>query len=320
MNIGVIGLGYWGPNILRNINKFNHNLKYICDLDKNLTDKFSKIYNCIPTNDYRTIINDKDIDIVFIITPMSTHYHIAKQCILSKKHIWVEKPLCETYEEACELKTLAEENNVRLFCDHTYIYNPCVNYLKEQIDKHNLNILNIKSERINLGLFKNDHNVNWDLGPHDLSIIFYLLEKYPNNIKSDSFKVLNINQECTSNIILYYDNFQCNISLSWLSPVKKRELSIITDKKMYLWNDINIEKIKIYNKGIKVNETKKHNILVSYFNGDIYIPEIKDLNKESLFLAMEDFFNCIENNNEFKSSMEITINTVKFLEILNKNN
>tara|TARA_B110001469_G_scaffold116749_1_gene122157 strand:+ start:1351 stop:2307 length:957 start_codon:yes stop_codon:yes gene_type:complete len=314
MNIAVIGLGYWGPNILRNINKFNHKLKYICDLDEKLLDKFSKIYNCISTKDYKTIIDDDEIDIVFIITPMNTHYPIAKQSLLKKKHIWVEKPLCKTYEEACELRTLAEENGVRIFCDHTYIYHPCVNYLKKQLEENNYKILNIKSDRVNLGLFKNDHNVIWDLAPHDLSIILYLLGKYPKDIKVNSFSVLNLSQECTSNIILYYDDFQCIINLSWLSPVKKREFSIITDKNMFLWNDIDIEKIKIFNKGITINENEKNDILVSYFNGDIYIPEIKNLNQESLYFAMHDFFECIETNKEFKCSMDITLNTIKLLE------
>jgi predicted dehydrogenase len=318
MNIAVIGLGYWGPNILRNISKFNYKLKYICDLDKQLLDKFSKIYKCTPTQNYKTIINDNEIDIVFIITPMNTHYFLAKECLLKKKHIWVEKPLCKTYEEACELRTLAEENGVRMFCDHTYIYHPCVNYLKKQFEKNNYKILNIKSERINLGLFKNDHNVIWDLAPHDLSIILYLLEKNPIDIKVNSFKVLKLSQECTSNIILIYDDFQCNINLSWLSPVKKREFSIITDKNMFLWNDIDIEKIKIFNKGISINENDKNDLLISYFNGDIYIPEIKNINQESLYFAMKDFFECIISNQEFKCNMDITLNVIKFLEKINK--
>ena len=309
IKIGLVGYGYWGPNLIRNFKKHKFiKPTYVCDLNQNNLNKVLSDHDDMSiTTDINIILNNDDIDAVAIATPVSTHYSLIKKSLLSGKHVWIEKPMTNCYESALELVNIAKEKNLILMCDHTYCYHPAVTKIKNLIDDELFSgdLLYIDSTRINLGIIQHDINVIWDLIPHDLSIINYILQntnKKISKVSASAFDLLNTGHESIANITLYFDdNCISYINLNWLSPVKVRKMMIGMTKKMIIWDDINPdEKIKIYDKGISVyNDTTE--AFISYRNGDINIPKID--NQEPLFCAVDDFYNSIINKKNLLPTM-----------------
>jgi predicted dehydrogenase len=315
LNVAVIGAGYWGPNLIRNFNKSNNfNLLWICDKNQKVLEKYKNSYNTSDMLD--DVLNDDQIHVVAIATPILTHYNIAKQCLLKGKHVFVEKPLTNNYHQACELVKIAKDNNLILMCDHTYLYNPAVHKIKEIIETGDVgNFLYMDSIRTNLGSFQNDINVIWDLAPHDISIFKYLFPTMNiNKTEIRAFDPTHTGSECNGYITLFLDNGKSvNIHVNWLSPVKMRRMVLCFTKKMIVWNDVDVdEKIKVYDKGINIDYTNKHKILITYRMGDIIVPKVD--NYESLSYAINDLHNSITTKKQPISNADLSLDIVKILD------
>ena len=285
LNVALIGLGYWGPKLLNAlIQNPSINVKYICDLKKERVQTYLNIYpNLKKAENLDEIINDKEIDAIAIATPTSSHYELAKRSLEAGKHVLVEKPITENSKQALELCLLAESKKLILMVDHIYLFNGATLKIKELIKEGTIgNLYYLDAVRVNLGLFQHDSNVLWDLGPHDISIIDFLIDKSPKSVIAigtshvQPYKNGKQFEEITYITLLYESNFVAHIHLNWLSPVKVRKVLIGGDKKMVVWNDLlSDEKIKIYDHGLEiVEEQQKHEALVNYRLGDILTPAI----------------------------------------------
>ncbi len=317
MKIGVIGLGYWGPNLVRNFLAQRGVKKVIaCDLRES---RLQSIKEKFPAADLTTDCSEliySDTDAIVIATPVDTHYFFAKKALEAGKHIWVEKPFTSSSEEAEELITIAENKNLKIFVDHTFIYNGAVQKIKELVDTNVLgNVIYFDSERINLGLFQKDVNVIWDLAPHDLSIMNHLLENH--KIKAISANgIANFNgKENLAHISIYFeDNCFAHFHVNWVSPVKIRRIIVGGDKKMLVYDDMeNFEKIKVYDSGVEFPTTESiHQALVQYRIGDMFSPKINQT--EALELGAKEFINAINENRTPLTSGKDGLAVVKILE------
>lgn len=300
INIGLIGFGYWGPNMARNVQENNGlSLAIICDLNPKSLEKAQKRYPHVKcTTDYHNILNNEKIEAVIIATPVSTHYELASQALNKGKHVLVEKPMTDNVRESQELVDLSQKVNKVLMVDHTFIFTPAVKKLKNIISSGDLgSLLYYDSIRINLGLFQHDINVIWDLAPHDISIMHYLIDETPNTVSAQGARFLNNNLESMAYVHLTFDNgLIAHFHVNWLAPVKIRKTLIGGNKKMVVYNDVEpTEKIKVYDKGIDVNSTEGIlDALVQYRTGDIQIPHLD--NKEALNVELEHFKDSIINN------------------------
>jgi predicted dehydrogenase len=296
VNVGVIGYGYWGPNIVRNFQQLaNCKLTAVCD--KNAT-AIQRLLVSHPdmeiTSDPSDIIMSKDIDAVAVVTPVSTHYELTRQCLKNGKHVFVEKPFTTTVAQAEELIELAEVKNLKIMVDHTFLFTGAVQKMKELIEQRLLGPLYYyDSVRVNLGLFQHDVNVIWDLAPHDLSIMDYLIEERPAAVVATGASHLNGLEDMAYITVYFPNNLIAHINVNWLSPVKVRTTLIGGAQRMLVWNDLESdEKIKIYDKGINVtNELGVYDLLVSYRSGDMWAPKVNQT--EALKVEVEHFIDCI---------------------------
>jgi predicted dehydrogenase len=322
LNIGIVGYGYWGPNVARNFKNCNDvNLIAISDLNESRL-KLAK-YNYPYVNvfsDPRELIQSDDIQAVAIVTPVYTHFELAKAALEKGKHIFVEKPFTSSAREAEELINCAKKNNLIIMVDHTFLFTGAVRKIKEVIESHELGSLFFyDSVRVNLGLFQHDVNVVWDLAPHDFSIMHYLVDKNPVAVSALGTGHLKQGTEDVAFIAAHFDNgFIAHFHCNWLSPVKIRRTLISGDKKMLVWDDMESdEKIKIYDRGVEFKNTNGiHNLLVSYRSGDMYSPKIG--NKEALQQEAEYFVDCIKNDTQPFNNGEAGLKVVKMLEAADK--
>lgn len=300
IKVGVVGFGYWGPNIVRNFNSgLDTKVCVICDIDKKACKRAKVLYpniNIVSESD--KVLNSKGIDIVAIVTPTSTHFKLARGALKNGKHVFVEKPFASSVKEAEELINLAEKKNLKIMVDHTFIFTGAVRKIKELIDKNYLGKLYYyDSTRVNLGLFQHDVNVIWDLAVHDLYIMDYLIKQEPVAILTVGSKHFFKKLENIAYLTLFFkDSFMAHFNVNWLSPVKVRMTLIGGDKKMLLWDDLESdEKLRIYDKGIDI-KTKEgvYNLLVNYRGGDMWAPRID--RQEALKLETDYFLDCIKNN------------------------
>jgi predicted dehydrogenase len=318
INIGVIGYGYWGPKIVRNLMKIDDFVIIkIVDLDDQNLLKAKKLYpRLLLSNDINDIINDKNINAVIIATPVSTHFHMAKAALNAGKHTLVEKPLASTSEECKILIDLADKNKLILQVDHIFPYTGAINKIKSLFEEKSLGEpLYYDSVRINLGIFQNDVNVIWDLAVHDLSILDYLFDVEPISLIANGVAHIKKQKENIAYLTLnYQNNFMVNIHVNWLSPVKIRKILIGCDKKMVVYNDLEpTEKIKVYNKGLTENNssTNLYDMRVGYRLGDIWAPQL-DLT-EGLYKMLEHFKYCI---NFDKTPMTSALSGLKVVKIM----
>jgi len=300
VTIGVIGFGYWGPNIVRNFLPIeNVEVVAICDLSKSALMRAKKGYPALKTvSNPNDILTSKEIDAVAIVTPVYTHFELAKKALENGKHLFIEKPFTSNVSEAETLIELAEKKNLIIMVDHTFLFTSAVKKIKELTDNNILGELYYyDSTRVNLGLFQHDINVVWDLAPHDFSIMDYVIKEKPTALLTTGAKHFGTDLEDVAYVTVFFDNnLIAHFNVNWLSPVKIRSTIIGGEKKMLLWNDLEAdEKIKIYDKGVNVESQEGlHNLLVEYRSGDIQVPRIDHI--EALKIEVEYFVNCILNN------------------------
>ena len=260
-------------------------------------------------------------DAIVIATPVDTHFDFAKKALLANKHIWVEKPFTSNTAQAEELIEIAEKKNLKIFVDHTFIYTGAVKKMKELADNGELGkILYFDSVRINLGIFQKDINVVWDLAPHDLSIMNYVLGEHHKIAAVSANGIANYNgKENIAHLSIYFeDNCFAHFHINWTSPVKIRKMIIGGDKKMLVFDDMeNYEKIKVYNSGVEMKSMESiHEALVQYRTGDMYSPKI--IQTEALSLAAKEFVDSILENRQPLTNGTDGLNVVKILEASNK--
>ncbi|MEK7724266.1 MAG: Gfo/Idh/MocA family oxidoreductase, partial [Acidobacteriota bacterium] len=275
MKVAVIGVGYWGPNLIRNFLSLDEVENVVaCDRDESQLAKMRKRFPRIEiASDYEEVLLRDDVEIVAIATPVSTHFEIAKKSLLAGKHSWIEKPMTESSVEARELIEIAEKNHLKIFVDHTFIYTSAVRKMKEIITSGRLGELYyFDSVRVNLGLFQHDVNVIWDLASHDLSIMNYLLERKPLAVSAiGSCHVGNELEDIAYLTLIFENNLIAHFHVNWLAPVKVRKTLIGGTKSMIVFDDMETsERIKIYDKGIEVeNKEGVYETLVQYRTGDM---------------------------------------------------
>ena len=291
LRFGVIGWGYWGPKIARNLDTLPYaGVSMVADQDAHRLASLMVDRPSIKTTTLAEEVFRSDVDGVIIATPVRTHYQLAKAALLHGKHVLVEKPLTANVAEAEELVALAEEQQRVLMVGHTFEYNPAVNELRKLVQSGDLGrIYSIEAERVNLGLFRSDINVIWDLAPHDISILLYLLGKKPRHINVQAHAHLQSHIHDTAHLDLEYaDNMTAHLHVSWLHPVKIRRITVIGDARMAVYDDTKpAEMLKIFNKGADIHADP----VVSYRFGETTIPHIDWC--EPLHLECEDFANAI---------------------------
>ena len=322
IRIGIIGYGYWGPNLVRNFYSTKNCLvKSVTDLRTERLDQLAKVFPAIErSKDAEGIIHDPDIDAVVIATPVFAHFALAQQALLNGKHVLIEKPIASSVKEAETLINLAQQKKLLLMVDHTYLYTGAVQKIKQLIDSNDLGAVKyLDSTRINLGLFQPDINVLWDLAPHDISILNYLVKEQPYSINATGITHTKNDIENIAYLTVSYNSgFIAHFNCSWSSPVKIRMMLIGGDQKMILYNDLEpTEKIKIYDTGYnyKTDEEKKK-VLVDYRTGDIHVPKLNTA--EALSGMAGDFISCITEGRKPVSSTEIGLQVIKILEASNK--
>ena len=300
LRVGVIGYGYWGPNLVRNFSSLeNAKVVKVCDRSPAALKRLLKAYpNIEAVSSANEIIESKEIDAVVIATPVSTHYELAKKALQHEKHLFVEKPFTSTAAESEELIELADKKDLTIMVDHTFLFTGSVRKIKQLIDDGVLgNLYYYDSTRVNLGLFQHDVNVIWDLAPHDLSIMDFLLKDKPVAITANGKAHFGNGLQDIAYITVYFTNDMiAHFNVNWLSPVKVRTTLIGGEKKMLSWNDLEAdEKIKVYDKGVEVrNGEGVYNLLVSYRSGDMWAPKLEQT--EALKNETEYFVQCILNN------------------------
>ncbi len=319
LNVGVIGCGYWGPNLIRNFSQLNEScVVRVADFDGNRLNHMKKLYPSVETTlDNRKIIDDPGIDIVAVATPVQTHFSICSEALKAGKHVFVEKPITASVDEARELIDIAEKSQRKLMVGHTFLYTSAVKKMKEIIDSGELGeIYYINSQRMNLGLFQQDINVSWDLAPHDISIILYLLGQEPQFVSAIGESHINPAVEDIAVISMRFANkLIAFVASSWLDPDKIRKMTVVGSKKMLVYDDVQVtEKIRIYDKSVEkpTRYDTYAEFPYSYKYGDIVIPLIGG--EEPIRTELAHFMECILKDTSPLSDGMNGLNVVKILE------
>ena len=321
LNIGVIGYGYWGPNIVRNFNGVDGaKVVTLCDLNEGVLRKATKLYPAMAaTTDVSDLLTAKDIDAVAIITPVFTHFDLAKKALENGKHVFVEKPFTSTVAQAEELVALADKKGLTIMVDHTFLFTGVVRKIKDFIDEGTLGKLYYyDSMRVNLGLFQHDVNVVWDLAPHDFAIMDYIIPEKPLALSATGENHYNGLEDVAYVTVYCENNVIAHFNVNWLSPVKVRTTLIGGDKKMLVWNDLEAdEKLKVYDKGVEVKTRENvYELLVSYRSGDAWVPRVNQI--EALKAEAEYFIDCVENAKKPVNDGAAGLRIVKMLEAANE--
>jgi predicted dehydrogenase len=300
IGVGVVGLGYWGPNLVRNFNSVSDSKVVIaCDLQADRCRKLAVQYpNIECSQNVRDVFNHPDVNAIVIATPVQTHHALAKEALLARKHVLVTKPITDNLAQAQELVELADKMKVVLQVDHTFIYHPAVEKLKDVVLRGELGELYyFDSVRINLGLFQSDVSVLWDLAPHDISIMEYLIERPVEWVQSIGASHAGHQSESMAYITVQFaDNILGHCHVNWLAPMKTRLVMIGGSRRLAVYDDnLVTEKIKIYDKGISRSTIEGlYDALVQYRNGDMYAPAIET--SEALGREVKHFNHCVQNN------------------------
>jgi predicted dehydrogenase len=279
LGVGIVGLGYWGPNLLRGlIEQPSVDVRYICDLDEERLASFSRRYpGAAPTSRYEDLLNDPQVEAIVIATPVFTHFELAEAALRAGKHTFVEKPLAPSTAEASELIELAEDRDLRLMCGQTFLYSPPVREVKRLIESDELgDIFFISSSRVNLGLHQRDVSVIWDLGPHDFSILLHWLEEMPESITATGRDSIVPGIHDVAFISLRFPSgIVANVELSWLAPSKLRRTAIVGSNKMVVYEDGTPEPVRVFDRGVVYKDPKTFGeYQLSYRSGDILSPRI----------------------------------------------
>lgn len=317
MNFGVIGYGYWGPNVARNLaNLDGSQLTAIAEMSPAARARAQKAYPGIRvTPDACEVIKSPNVDAVAVITPVWTHYELAKAALENGKHVFVEKPFTSTTPQAEELIELAARKNLRIMVDHTFLFTGAVRKIRQLVEDGTLgNLFYYDSTRVNLGLFQHDINVLWDLAPHDLSIMDHLLPGRPEAVVATGQRHLNGHEDIAFMTVYFPDRVIAHINVNWLSPVKVRTTLIGGEKRMLVWNDLEAdEKIKVYDKGVDITSREGvYDLLVSYRSGDMWAPQIEQV--EALRHEMTYFVECVSTGQDPHNDGQAGLRVVKMLE------
>jgi predicted dehydrogenase len=301
--VGVIGCGYWGPNLLRNFSDTDRaELRWICDLDPKRLNALGRRYPSARTTlDYGRLLGDPELDAVVIATPVATHFPLANEALLAGKHVLVEKPFTSTVRESEHLIELAEREGLTIMVDHTFVYTGSVKKIREVVQQGELgDLLYFDSIRINLGLFQKDINVVWDLAPHDLSIMDFVIGRQAEAVTAIGSCHIEPGIENIAYVMLKFpDEFIAHFHFNWLAPVKIRRTLIAGSRKMVLYDDIEpTEKVRIYDRGVMMTPAAKdddkeaaYKTLVSYRAGDVWVPKLDST--EALHYVCQEFLDAI---------------------------
>jgi predicted dehydrogenase len=321
LRMAVIGYGYWGPNIVRNLHSLdNCDVMAVCDKSQTALKSAGKLYPGIQlTTDVAEVLTSPHIDAVAIVTPVWTHFGLAKMALENGKHVFLEKPLTSTTQQAEELIELAERKNLKLMVDHTFLFSGPVMKVRELVDSGTLGALYyFDSTRVNLGLFQHDVNVIWDLAPHDLSIMDHVILTKPEAVVATGGNHLNGLADVAFITVYFPENVIAHVNVNWLSPVKVRMTLIGGEHKMLVWNDLDAdEKIKVYDKGVKIsNREDLHELLVSYRSGDVWAPKVEQT--EALKVELQYFIDCILHDRAPFNDGTAGLRVVRLLEAADK--
>jgi len=319
INIGIIGYGYWGPNLVRNFAETpGANVAAVADLD---TAKLAVVQRRYPsvktTTEFRDLLNDPKVDAIAIATPVTTHFDLALAALRAGKHVWLEKPMTETSEQARQLIDEAQRRNLVLLIDHTFIYTGAVAKMAELIQSGELGrIYYYDSTRVNLGLFQRDVSVISDLAVHDFSILDHLFDEHPVAVSASGTNHFPGTPENLAYVTLFYaSGFIAHTNVSWLAPVKLRQVLVGGSKKMIIYDDLEpSEKIKVYDKGVSFTDDpeKIQEMRVGYRTGDMWAPKLAMA--EALSTEGEHFVDCIANKKVPKTDAQLGLRVVELIE------
>ena len=296
LRMGVVGYGYWGPNIVRNLRSLEGcQVAGVCDQSPAAVRRIKQAHPDLNvTTNCSELLESKEIDAVAVVTPVCTHFDLAKAALQNGKHVFVEKPFTATVRQAEELVELAERKNLKIMVDHTFLFTGAVRKIRELIDEGVLgDLYYYDSTRVNLGLFQHDVSVVWDLAPHDLSIMSFLIPEEPEAVVATGQSHLNGLVDVAFLTVYFPGNTIAHINVNWLSPVKVRTTLLGGEKKMLVWNDLEAdEKLKIYDKGAQIsNGQGLYDLMVSYRSGDMWAPKVEQT--EALKLELGHFVDCV---------------------------
>jgi len=322
ITVGVIGCGYWGPNLIRNFAENEAaSLRWVCDRDARRLEKVSRRYPAArAATDHRELLADPRLDAVVVSTPVATHYAFARAALEAGKHVLVEKPFTASVREAEDLIALAEARRLTLMVDHTFIYTGALRKIKEIVAAGEIgDLLYFDAVRINLGLFQHDINVVWDLAPHDLSIMDYVVERRPTALMATGSCHIEPGLENIAYVQLRFDDSMiANFHFNWLSPVKIRRTLIAGSRRMIVYDDIEpTEKVRVYDKGVTRNENgpdeeETYKTLVSYRTGDVWVPQLDPT--EALHYVCAEFLDSIKDSRPSVSDGAAGLRVVRLLE------
>jgi predicted dehydrogenase len=317
IRVGVIGYGYWGPNIARNFQGVDDcEVTVICDKSSQALQRAQRAHPKVQvTTDAAAVTASPEVDAVAVITPVWTHFELAKMALENGKHVFVEKPFTSTATQAEQLIELAASKNLQIMVDHTFLFTGAVRKIRQLVDEGALGKLYYyDATRVNLGLFQHDVNVIWDLAPHDLSIMGHLISAKPEALSAAGQIHLNGLEDLAYLTVFFSDKIIAHINVNWLSPVKVRTTLIGGEKKMVVWNDLEAdEKVKVYDKGVDFTDGQGvHELLVSYRSGDMWAPKVEQI--EALASEARYFIDCVRNNRRPFNDGEAGLRVVRLLE------
>jgi predicted dehydrogenase len=312
VRVGVVGLGYWGPNLVRNL----HELAAAeADLRPEVLDVLGRRFPAVrQTRDLDEMLDDESLDAVAVVTPVSTHHDLAVRALQAGKHVFVEKPLAASSDQAIDLIRVADERGLVLMPGHTFLYSPPVNRIRDQIRSGELGeIYFISMSRVNLGLHQSDVSVIWDLGPHDFSILLYWLDERPSQVVSMGRACIEGGKEDVAFINCEFDSGTlAHVELSWLAPSKLRRTTVVGSKKMVVYDDCSNEPVRVYDSGVMPRDPASFGEYLKYRTGDIVSPHIDG--SEPLALQMDDFCRAIRWGFTPRSSGQLGLDVVHMIE------
>jgi predicted dehydrogenase len=317
MNFGVIGYGYWGPNIVRNLMSLEGSqVIAIAEISPTARKRAQKAYPGVEVvANASDVIKSPKVDAIAVVSPVWTHYHLAKEALENGKHVFVEKPFTSNAQEGEELINLAEQKNLKIMVDHTFLFTGAVRKISQLVDEGAIGKLYYyDSTRVNLGLFQHDINVLWDLAAHDLSIMDYLIKASPEAVVATGQRHLNGYEDVAFMTIYFPEKIIAHINVNWLSPVKVRTTLIGGEKRMLVWNDLEAdEKVKVYDKGVEITNCEGvYELLVNYRSGDMWAPQLEQV--EALRQELSYFVDCVSTGQDPFNDGRAGLRVVKMLE------
>jgi predicted dehydrogenase len=317
VRVAAVGCGYWGPNVIRNLDAVQgFDLRWVCDTDpERLRPVATRYPSARSTLDLEDLFGDPSVDAVYLATPVSTHYDLARRALLEGKHVLIEKPLATTVERAEELARIAADRHLTLMVGHTFVFSPPVRKVRELIDSGLIGpIYYVETTRVNLGLFQKDVSVLWDLGPHDLSILIYWLGEVPRQVSARGRSYLGEALEDVAFLTLEFPSgILAQVQLSWLAPSKLRRTSIVGRQKMIVYDDLEpVEKVKIFDRGVDRQPASFGEFQLTYRSGDILSPRLDTT--EPLHLECQHFLDCIRSGRTPDASPQSGVDVVRVIQ------